>query len=488
MSSKGLKSKTLKGFKWSFIQQVITQILVLVTGIILMRLLSPKEFGIVAMVTVISSFLNIFSDFGLTSSLIRKKEIEEIDIQVVYTITVILGCSLAMILFICSNFLADFYKEPRVSLIAKILSLNFVFASITSIHTTLLRKNLRFKEIAISRGLSILIASTIAIYLAYENYGIWALVAQGIVSTLFYSLIISKFISAKFKFNLNKEILKEHLNFGVPLFGSRTFSYFSKNSDKIFIGKFLSSYELGIYSRAYNLVYLPIHKISMIFTSVMFSAYSKISNEKKKIGDTYLSMISILMYLLLIGLSVLFIYSDFLVVEVLGEKWIEISELMKVFVFVVTLQLPLNLRSNVTLSQGNSKHEFYFTIIGAILDITAIIIGLYFGLIYVAYGLLVSIIIKVLINCYLIKLSINLNIYSQIIQIAKPILGSLVFIFSFTYFSVSFTDLNKWILIFIALMLSIFFNSSILYLWDRKLFGEITLLISKDVLIRRNEK
>ncbi|WP_170265155.1 lipopolysaccharide biosynthesis protein [Salibacter halophilus] len=414
-----LKRKTFLGLKWTALQQVITQGATFIIGVLLMRFLSPKEFGLLAMVTVFSSFLNIFQDFGLTSSLIQKKNIKDGDQQVIFWVMLVISIILAGVLFLSSGFLADFYEEPEVSKIAKVLSATFIIGVFGSVNSAVLRRNMRFKEISLFRSLSVSISGIIAVYLAYKGFGVWSLVSQNIINISLFSVLISFKGDFKPKLMFKKDTLKEHLSFGIPLFGSRSLNYFSKNTDKLLIGKFLTKSDLGIYTRAFNLLYLPVHKVGLVFTGVLFSAFSKMKSDSSKISGIYLNITKLIIYGLAPFLILLQVYTRDIVVKLFGIEWVGIVLLVKVFIWLIFFHVLTLLRSNICLSQGHSRLEFHYSFFGAVLDLIAVGTGIAFGIEWVAINLVVSMFIKSVYSIHLMSKSLMVS-FSKMLKGLLP--------------------------------------------------------------------
>ena len=394
-----------------------------------MRLLSPAEFGLMAMVAVVSSFLVVFQDLGITISLIQKEKLEEDDKQVVFWLMFLTSIFLALILFISSEAIANFYNEQKVKNIAKLLSLNILFGAFGSVNSALLRREMKFKEISLYRTFSVIVGATIAIALAYSGMGVWSLVWQSLTVTIFFSLLISIKSGFTPSFKFSWSTLKEHVSFGLPLFGSRALTYFSKNTDKFVIGKIMTSSDLGNYTRAMNLVYLPIHKLSMIFTSVMYVTLTKIKSDKNKSLKIYGFIVRSTMYFIAPFVAWFYFSAQELVLLLFGTKWLAIVELMKIFIFLVILHLVAVLRGNIVVAQGRPELEFRFNIISVLTDITAVIIGAFYGLKIIAILLVLSALIKLIYALSQISLVFETTYLNVVNEILKGFIA--IFIIAF---------------------------------------------------------
>lgn len=465
-----LKRKTIVGLKWTALQQIVTQLSTFVVGVVLMRLLTPSDFGLIAMVTVLSSFLAIFQSFGLTSSLIQKKDLSDDDSQVIFWIMLSSGIILSLIFFFSAGLISEFYDEPKVKLIAQVLSINFVIGIFGSVNSALLRRDMKFREISVYRTISVIVGGIIAIILAYKGFGVWSLVVQNISVTFLTSLLIG--ISGDFRPKMKFEwiSLKEHLNFGLPLFGSRTIKYFSGNSDRLIIGKVLTKGDLGVYSRAYNLLFLPIRKISMVFSSVLFSGFSKIRDNKEKIAEVYLSISVSILTILSPFLITFFFFIENIVILLFGEKWRSIIELLEIFTFLVPIHCLSLQKSNIYLSQGKTKYELYFNVIGTILDISAILIGVFISLKWVAINILISEAIKTILATFWVGKALEISPTFFVKRLFISLIHYFIlFVAGYTIVHLTQNIIRPdWLQMAILLIMALIFTYSFVRLADRK--------------------
>lgn len=390
MDSTTHRNKTISGLKWNLIDQVYSQGLTFLLGIALMRLLNPEQFGLIGMVTVFSGFLNVFSDFGLSTSIIQKKDITDSDKNTIFWMNCLLGSLLTAILFFSSSYLAAFYKEPKLELLAQVLSLSFLLSSLGSIQTALLRKQLSYKKLFIFSVISTTIAGGTAFVMAYMGLGVWALVAQQLLNTGIWSICVwlttKYFPSIEFSISL----LKKHLKFGIPLFGSNTFSYWISNGDNILVGKFLGAQALGLYSRAYTLVTLPTHRLSGMLSTVMFPSFSYISDDKERVQSMYLKISRFMASLIFPLMGILCITAKQVVILLVGVQWMPIIPIIQVLCGVAAIKSINILNNNVLVSQGRTDLDFLLNVISGVFILLCFFIGVQFGIFQVAIAYLIG--------------------------------------------------------------------------------------------------
>lgn len=284
------KQKTISGISWNVLNQIISQGTNIGIGILLARLLGPKAFGLVGMITVFTGFLNVFSNFGLGSALIQKKNINSVDKSTVFWVNLGVGVLLCLTLFVSSSAISNFYNEPLLSPLVRFISFIFIIQSLNYVQASLFKRALAFKKIFWVNTLSVIVGGILAVIMAYQGYGVWSLVFHTIFKMIINTIVLWFLSDWKPILVFSKASLKELMRFSLPLMGTQTFNYWVRNIDNLLIGKYLGTAQLGYYSRAYSLMLLPVSKISGVIAAVMFPSLSLIQDQKKRIKSIYLKM------------------------------------------------------------------------------------------------------------------------------------------------------------------------------------------------------
>ena len=271
-----LRQKTISGLFWSFLSQGGKQASQIIITIILARLLSPDDFGILAMVTVFTNFAMIFSEMGVSSALIQKQDTHDRHYHSAFWLNILVGIGLTLIFMAASPFIAWFYKKPELTPILLVVALNFLFSSFTIIQQTILTKEMDFKSLAIRDIIAVILAGVIGIALAYHGFGVWSLVYQLIAFTIINALLLWILSPWRPKLEFSISDIKDIFHFSAHLTGFNFLNYFSRNIDQLLIGKFLGTQALGYYSLAYKIMLYPLQNISRVISKVMFPVFSKI--------------------------------------------------------------------------------------------------------------------------------------------------------------------------------------------------------------------
>ena len=385
-----LKSKVKNGLKWTFIDQILSQIIFLVFSIFLARILTPTMFGIVGMITIFSNFAILFIDLGFSAALIQKKEVSPAQYSSVFWLNLGIGFFMYALFYISAPMISQFYNQPDLIVLIRVICLSFIITSFSSVQANLLIKELQFKKKVIINWIAMLIGYIVAFVLAYEGYGVWALVMMTLTTAVLNSImywIISKW-TPLFVFEWNT--IKELSNYGFNFLGDSSVNYWSRNFDNFIIAKVLGSNDLGIYTRAYSLMLLPLRNVSTIVTKVMFPAFSQKQDDLQLLKKYYLNIIqyiALITFPLMIGLSLV---SKEFVLLFFGKQWSAMIPILSILSGLGAIQSIISLNGLIYNSLGKVNIAFRVSILTNIVLIVAFVIGVNYGLIGVAYSYLIA--------------------------------------------------------------------------------------------------
>ncbi|MCR9289860.1 MAG: MOP flippase family protein [Bacteroidetes bacterium] len=416
------KKKTISSLKWNVMSQIITQGTTIVVGILLARLLGPKAFGLIGMITVFTGFLNVFKDFGLGSALIHKKVIDSKDTSTAFWANLILGVLLAVILFVGSSFIANFYGEDLLGKLTKVMSIMFIIQSLNYVQLSLFKKSLDFKKLFWVNTLAVVTSGGVAIILALMDYGVWSLIFQSILRALITAFVLWFLSNWRPSFVFSKERFNELMKFSLPLMGNQTFHYWTRNLDKLLIGKYLGMSDLGYYNRSYSLMLVPVKRVSSVISTVMFPSLSIIQDDKLRIKSIYLKMSRIIASVTFPIALIFFLSAEPFVYGILGNEWLEAIPIIKILAFLSAIQSINTLNGNIYLSQGATALQFKLKLFTTPIPILLIIGGLQFGINGVALAILCSSIITSWPNWFFAGRLINCSVKEIIINISPIIL------------------------------------------------------------------
>lgn len=381
---KDFKAKTITGISWSLSNQLVTQIVNLVFGVVLARLLSPEDFGLLGMVMAFAAFANIFLDIGLGSAIIQRKQVDQEQLSTIFWINVVSGLLLAIVLFIGSGPLAGFYQNSEIIILAQVLSLNFIITSFGIIQNTLLRKALNFKALFQVSLTSLTLSSVVAIVLALKGFGVWSLVALSLLGNI--SKVLGYWILSSWRPHLkfNWHNVKDMVGFGLKLLGNSSLNYWARNMDNLLIGKFLGMGQLGLYSKAYSLMMLPLTRITRAIGSVLFPSLALIQEDLHRVKRVYVKIIQSIAWITFPMMLGAFVIADPLIDTLLGEKWLGMIPVFQIFTFTGLAQSIFATTGQIFVSQNRPDIPLKFGLVTKPILFAAIYITAKYGIVEVA--------------------------------------------------------------------------------------------------------
>jgi len=475
-----LKRKTIKGIKWSVIDQITRFISTLIISIFLARLILPSEFGKLAMVLVFIGFLEIFKDFGLGSALIHKTKLIKEEIDSVFWLNTLIGLIIAILIFILAPAIANFYKKPDLIPITQVLAVIFFIGSIGIVPDALIRKEIDFKNLFIRNISNILLSGTLAIIMGFLGYGVWALIGQRFVTT-FYGVIISfKMIKWRPSLVFNSQKIKSFIHFSLPLFGEKMINYWVRNIDNLSIGKLFGDQSLGYYNKAYNLMLLPVRQISGAISRVLFPTFSIIKDNKLKVWENYLKIINLTAFITFPLMGGLFLWAKDIILLLYGPNWLPAAQMFKGLAFLGAVQSIGVYVGSIFNSQGKTKLQFKIGLFLKPLMIAGILIGLYVnGIMGLIYGYTISSTIAYFVESHYLAKILEQNFIDIIKYFYKESLATIISLG--TIFTLNNTlslnaDIRLKILliliyVLIYLILSYLFNSLAFNLIKSKIYA-----------------
>lgn len=425
------KKNTLSGISWSASSQVIRLIVNLVITSVLARLLLPEDYGLIGMITVATGFLLVLKDFGFGAALVQKKEVEEIEYVSVFWLNVFMGITLAIIVFFSAPLIASFYNEPQLIPITKYMSLGFILNSIIVVPNNILYKKIQFKNLFIIDISSLLISGCVGIVFAYYDWAYWSLVAQSLTSQLV-SLIIVFYLSRwKPSFQFSWQALTGFTSFSLPLIADSSINYWVRNIDNLLIGKYLGKSDLGYYSKAYNLMLLPVRQLSGTIKKVMFPSFSLIQDEIERLGKIYLKITRVVAFITFPIMGIMFSASEDIILFLFGDNWAACIPIFKILCLLGAFQSIATLSGNIYLAQGKTKLMLRVGLFTRSIMIISMVMGLIIGgLMGIVYGYSISSSLMVIFEFYFVGQIINIRLKEILINLLPYFIISLIMILS----------------------------------------------------------
>ncbi len=360
---------------------LVTTILQFSQLAILARFLTPEQFGLMALVTVVIGFSQAFVDMGMSNAIIHKQTNCQLHLSTLFWLTILAGICITGLVFISASWVTNFYEAPELQPLIQLVSLAFVISALGSQYKVLFQKELQFKVIAIVELCSVCCAFIVAISMAVLNFGVYALVVANITMTLvssmlFFILGTRSIYVPKFHFRWHEA--RGYVGFGAYQMGERTINYFSANIDKILIGKFLGVGDAGIYNLAWQLINFPLRKINPMVNKVAMPIYGRVQQDNKLI-DTYYCLTMIIISMMVAPFTVYLSFFSELVVEVVyGNDWISASPVVSILAVVGLVRALGNPGGGLLIALGYAKVCFWWNVVWG----GALICAMYITLVY----------------------------------------------------------------------------------------------------------
>lgn len=395
-----LKQKTITGLLWSFIDNFAKLGLTFIVGIILARLLTPREFGLIGMITIFFALSQSLVDSGFTQALIRKKECTQADYSTVFYFNLLMSIVLYLVLFLSAAGIGRFFDEPQLELIVQVVSLGIIVNAFSVVQTARLTKEINFKlqtKISIIASLG---SGIIGILMAYKGYGVWSLVFKTLLGFVITSLLLWLWNKWTPSFVFSKSSFKEMFSFGYKLLISGFIHTLYKNIYLLIIGKYFSAADLGFYTRADQLKELPSRNITSVVERVTYPILSLLQDDIPRLKSTYQKMIKSIALITFVLMMIMAAIAKPLILTLIGEKWLTSVMYLQLLSFV-GLMIPLqSINLNMLKVLGRSDLFLKLEIVKKIFAIPVIVIGIMFGIKIMIIGMIIYATFMFFINSY----------------------------------------------------------------------------------------
>jgi PST family polysaccharide transporter len=374
-----LKDRSVRGGAITVTAQACKFVLQTGATIVLARLLTPQDYGLVGMVTAVTGLINLFKDLGLSQATVQKAEINHSQVSTLFWVNVVVSFFLAVMTAALAPAVARFYGEPRLTWIMVVLSSGYIFSGLNVQHAALLNRQMRYGTLVITDIIARLASIIIAIVLACFGARYWALISMtltgAIINTAGDWLMCGWFPGPP---SWDSSV-RSMLAFGRNLTGFQAINYFSRNFDNVLIGRYWGPQQLGLYVKAYQLLLLPLTQINSPIQRVAIPTLSRLVDSPDRYRQVYLRIEEKLTILTIPVVVFLIATSDWLILLLLGPQWSDASRIFAWLSFVALTQPVSYTTGWIFISQGRTSEMFKWGIIAGSITIASFIIGLPWG-------------------------------------------------------------------------------------------------------------
>lgn len=425
-----LKSK--EAFFWSALGRAIYMLVSFFSSILIARMLTPKEYGTISLVLVLVQIANVFIDSGFTNSLIQKKDSNQTDFSTIFFFNFFCAVLFCCILWFGSSFIARFYKNEQLIIVARILGVNLVLGALAGVPKALLSIRLDFKRLSIASILSVIGGATIGIYLAYAGHGIYSLLLQTLTLNLVYLIVVFTFAKWKPLIVFSIKSLRQLGSFSCNLLLSNLVATIYTNLNELLIGRVYSTNDVGIYSRGKSVAVLPSLHISGIIDQVTFPILCKLQDLPQKLIQSYFRYMRYSLWITTFLSVILIALADPIVLLLLTDKWISIVPVVRIlslaYIFYPIRQQTSLLLNALGRSDANLKQEIWKKIIG----LGLLLLCLPYGIYSICLGFLLSCVVDVLISIWFVRKVVSVGFKEHLVQIF-PVVGIMLLVGGSTY-------------------------------------------------------
>lgn len=447
------KKQLISGFTWRFLERFGAQGVAFIVSIILARLLDPDVYGLIALVTVFTTILQVFVDSGLANALIQKKDADDLDFSTVFYFNIIMCFFLYLILFILSPYIASFYGISDLKSVIRVLGLIIVISGVKNVQQAYVARKMLFKKFFFATLGGTIGAAVIGITMAYLGYGVWALVVQMLFNTLVDTVILWFTVRWRPKKLFSWKRFVSLFSYGWKLLVSALIDTIYDDLSQLIIGKVYSSSDLAYWNKGKWFPGAIVVNVNSSIDSVLFPAMSSEQDNVERVKSLTRRAIKTSSYIMMPMMVGLAVCAEPIVRLLLTDKWLPSVFFLRIFCISYAFYPIHTANLNVIKATGRSDIFLKLEIAKKIVGLAAIVGTMWISVEAMAYGFLASSFISILMNSFPNKKLIGYSLREQLKDILPSIalsaaMGSIVF-------SITFLHLNDWITLLIQVTLGV---------------------------------
>lgn len=462
------KKNVIGNFIWRFAERCGAQLVTFVVSIVLARLLDPTVYGTVALVTVFTTILQVFVDSGLGTALIQKKDADDLDFSSVFFFNFVICIMLYMGMFIAAPYIAHFYNNSSLTPIVRVISLTIVISGVKGIQQAYVSRNMLFKRFFFSTIGGTIASAFVGIALAYKGFGVWALVAQQLLNTATDTLILWLTVKWRPRLMFSWKRLKKLLSFGWKILCSSLIDTVYNNVRSLIIGKMYSSADLAYYNQGDKFPKLIVTNINTSIDSVLLPAMSSVQDSKDRVKNMTRRAIKTSTYIMAPLMMGLAFCAEPIVTLILTEKWLPCVPFLRIFC-VTCMFYPINTANlNAINAMGRSDLFLKLEIIKKAIGMTLLFSTMWFGVMAMAYSLLLNSVLSQIINSWPNRKLLNYRYLEQLKDILPGII--LAVMMGIVVYIIGFIPMPTIVLLMIQIVVGAIIYISLSYIFHLESF------------------
>ena len=425
-SKNNLKQQTKKGLYWSFFNQFSNYGMQFCVGIVMARLLSPSDYGITALPGVFLAIAAVFQDSGMAGALIRKPEIEEKDYSTLFLYSIGMGIVMYAALFFASPYIASYFETPVLIPLVRVTALTFLWGPITTVQYVFLKRKLDFKTPTKISIATKIFSAIVGITMAYMGYGLWALVISGVLSGFLNLILIVWAVRWYPRTGWSNESFKYLWGYGNKMLASSLLETAYSNITPLFVAKYYSPADLGVYNRARNYAIMPSQNVTGVIQNVTFPVLSKMQDDDESLARNYRRMLKTTAFVVFPLMMLLAGLARPLILTMITAKWEACIILLQLLCFSLMWYPIHSINLNLLQVKGRTDLFFRLEVIKKIIGLSILVVTLPLGLVVFCIGGIISSLVCLAVNTYYTGKLINVGYLKQMRDLFPTLLLSLV--------------------------------------------------------------
>lgn len=445
------KNSALKNFIWRFAERSGAQLVTFIVSIVLARILAPEDYGQIALITVFTTIMQVFVDSGLGTALIQKKDANDLDFSSVFYFNFVICLVLYVVMFVAAPFIAGFYGDSSLTPIIRVISLTIIISGVKGIQQSYVSRNMLFKRFFYSTLGGTIFSAFLGIALAYTGFGVWAIVAQQLSNTAIDTLILWLTVKWRPKRMFSWRRLKGLLSFGWKMLASSLLDTVYNNVRSLIIGKMYSSSDLAYYDQGQKFPNVIVTNINTSIDSVLLPTMASAQDDADRVKSMTCRAIKTSTYIMAPLMMGLAFCAEPIVELVLTDKWLPCVPFLRIFCITYMFYPIHTANLNAIKAMGRSDLFLKLEIAKKIVGMILLLFTMWFGVMAMAYSLLVSSVLSQIINSWPNRKLLNYGYLEQLKDILPGII--LAVFMGFCVNLVSLLDLSNIVTLLIQIPL-----------------------------------
>ena len=472
--SASLKEKAIKGVSWGFIERFGMQGTSFIFGIIMARLLTPEDFGLIGMITIFFAVAQVFIRSGFVAAYVQKKEVSQTDADTIFYTNLAISIFLYFVLWFAAPYISQFYEESQLTALTRVMGFIIILQAFNIIQQAQIKRQLDFKRKTKITIFAALLSGITGVLAAYYDQGVWSIVVRNLSNVAI--IVIGLWITSQWrpKLQFSKKSFRAMFSFGAWLLGANIVKTIFDNIYKVVIGKFFPAAQLGFYTKSKQFQEIGSKQITGAVSSVTLSVFSRFQDDNVQFQKSVRKFLTHTQIIVMPIMVTLIVVAEPFVLLLLTEKWAPMIPFLQLLCVIGILYPFGSINASAIMAKGKSRLNFNISMVQNSLRVINIVIMYRFGVMYIIFGEILVTAISVIIATYYTGKLVNFGLLKQIQNTGKIASGAALAGLSTLGFSLLID--NNWVLLFggTALSLGLFTGSQ--YLMNRKLFMEIVAL------------